>query len=183
MIKLSCAADDNESFLLQIENVIRGAIKYHCPRLCGIYKIDNWFDHKWLGFFHGAFRKGNEKKLARPPFSLNRLLDGKFYLIENKKPLLRKHLKAPELCQAWEFDSIIHTVDEFTINPQRMLAWYSGNTAKNKRGVAMFYLLPEGRANKETSIAFYISCEEKFEWEINKVKGISVDEFHHIKNS
>ena len=110
-IELPLSPDDDAEFLLEVEQILSATIRWLQPRLCSIYKVDNWFDHKWLT----TYVKDGEAKVGLPRFSKNRLLDGRFYVLKDETLHLRQHLKGPRLRQlGWEFESVIHTEQEFT---------------------------------------------------------------------
>ena len=41
---------DDPEFVELVKHVIAGCVNDEFPRTIIVIKIDNWFDHKWLGF-------------------------------------------------------------------------------------------------------------------------------------
>src|SRR4051794_12954234 len=81
MIDLGTAPDDDRGFIELISRLIAGAATTHRPLDLLIYKIDNWFDHKWLGFSGqtlGALGVW-ARPLTLPPFVPNRVIRGWHY--------------------------------------------------------------------------------------------------------
>jgi hypothetical protein len=179
MIKLDLDEKDDKKFIDEIIELISSVIRYFNPFLITICKIDNWFDHKWLGFFHYANYKKNER-LLNPPFAPYRRIMGCYYKYENGKIELLKVEKGKQSCSGCLF-SVYDEENEFIINPKRMNIWYSGNTRNNKIGSLMIYFLTEYDSTKQSSKIFYISYKSKKKWKIFKAKGISDQELQLIK--
>ena len=128
MINLDLDEKDDKEFIDEITELISLVIKYFNPYLIKICKIDNWFDHKWLGFFHYANYKKN-KRLLSPPFAPYRRIMGYYYKYENGNIELCKVEKGKQSCYSGLF-SVYNEENEFLINPKRMNIWYSGITLK-----------------------------------------------------
>ena len=176
-IELPLSPDDDPGFLVEVEQILSATLRWHQPRLCSIYKVDNWFDHKWLI----TYVIDGKTKVARPRFSEKRLLDGRFYILIDEIPYLREHLEGPPVRQlGWRFETVIHTDEEFDIHPKRVRAWYSGNSKSNKRGAGMFHLLPAGDGDQATAMIFYVGYVKRTEWKVDRAKGISLQELDRI---
>jgi hypothetical protein len=65
MIELIPAKHDDVAFLSLVQRIINGAIAEPQVREVFLVYIDNWFDHKWLGW---CSRKG-EEELRVPLFT------------------------------------------------------------------------------------------------------------------
>ena len=69
--------DDDAKFVGLLEQIINGAVSTHQPTDVRVFKIDHWFDHKWLGFSGkvlgalGVWRN----KLTVPAFVANRIVN------------------------------------------------------------------------------------------------------------
>jgi len=83
MIRVELPADDTDDpeFSGLVAQIITGAVVTHRPPRACIFKIDHWFDHKWLAFSGkvvgaaGSWRK----QLTVPPFVANRIVEQLFY--------------------------------------------------------------------------------------------------------
>src|SRR6188508_2895229 len=72
MIPLVPAENDDAEFLLLVQRIASGAIS--ALELGEVYlvRIDNWFDHKWLGW-RSPWRHKQIEKLRIPTFTPNRV--------------------------------------------------------------------------------------------------------------
>src|SRR5215510_4576327 len=95
---------------------MNGAIAELGMREVFLVHVDNWFDHKWLGWWS---RK--EEELRVPTFTPNR--------VRSEKPL---HVRQPG--RPW----LAQPLDRFS--KSAAFIWYSGNTTTNKAGSVMLYL-------------------------------------------
>src|SRR5688500_5637644 len=87
---LTTQGDDPE-FVELVKHVIAGCVRDGFPRTIIVIEIDNWFDHKWLGFsgmgrvgfgFYGdylvdmdtALDEFRQDQITLPPFSPRRVI-------------------------------------------------------------------------------------------------------------
>ena len=112
--------NDDREFVNEMERIITSVTFSHNLSPIGIVKIDNWFDHKWLGHSNSKIPRswkasnGFIADRGLPGFPSSRILNTYFYalkgnqikLIENQEPYLTE-------CKVCFF--------------------YSGNTLSNKR--------------------------------------------------
>jgi hypothetical protein len=65
MIALTPSPDDDHDFIESVSRLIAGSVAVHRPEEVWVHKIDNWFDHKWLGFSGKSLsHKGNIRGLS-----------------------------------------------------------------------------------------------------------------------
>ena len=66
MVTINLIADqgDDATFIRTVNQIISGAVVTHRPGEFRVFKIDHWFDHKWLAF--------SGKTLARSVFGRTR---------------------------------------------------------------------------------------------------------------
>ena len=97
MIELVPAEYDDVAFLLLAQRIMNGAIAELRMREVFLVHVDNWFDHKWLGWWS---RKDDELRV--PTFTPNRVHSEKHFLwkaetavwegVELQRPL---HIRQP----------------------------------------------------------------------------------------
>ena len=75
MIEFVPAEHDDVAFLSLAQRIINGAIAELRMREVFLVHVDNWFDHKWLGWWS---RKDEELRV--PTFTPNRVLSEKHFL-------------------------------------------------------------------------------------------------------
>lgn len=179
MLKIKIDDKDDINFIFEIEKLIINLSKYYKPKEIDIFKIDNWFDHKWLGFFHG-FYKFRKNQLKTPPFAFNRLKEGYFYILRNEAFELNGLKRGKDLYYSHRIGTFFYNDEEVYVGPKKIVAWYSGNISANAQGSIMIYLLEKGQGPDLSSNIFYLSYRPNPTWEINKAKGISEEELKLI---
>jgi hypothetical protein len=100
--------------------------------------VDNWFDHKWLGWW-SSWEHNAPKNLYVPPFNPNRVLSQQRFVWDadsvdwvsagQGRPLHRR--------QPGRRASFGQPLERYA--DSAAFIWYSGNTAKNRAGSLMFY--------------------------------------------
>src|SRR5947209_7067041 len=75
MIDIIAFEDDDPAFLALIGSVVRGALLVYQPRELYVVKVDNWFDHKWLGWSGMDFGPGGplSEEFTLSAFTPNRI--------------------------------------------------------------------------------------------------------------
>ena len=154
MIELVPAEHDDVAFLLLAHRIINGAIAELWMRDVFLVHVDNWFDHKWLGWWS---RK--EEELRVPTFTPNRVRSEKHFIWKDdtsawedaglQKPL---HIRQPG--RPW----LAQPIDRFS--ESAAFVWYSGNTATNKVGSLMLYL------SGAEGYSWYASFRKDEEWTV-----------------
>jgi hypothetical protein len=162
MIELVAAEHDDVEFLALAQRIVNGAIMTLQTREVYLVHIDNWFDHKWLGFWS---RKG-EEELRVPLFSPNRVHTEKHFVWDVKasawtsvglpRPL---HIRQPG--RPW----LAQPLDRFS-NCAAFI-WYSGNTTANKVGSLMIYV------SGAEGYAWYASFRKDEHWTVADEKRIT----------
>ena len=149
-------------FFKHASRIISGAVEIHRPREIRIFKIDNWFDHKWLAFSGkgiGAIGIWNTQEfLTLPPFVQNRLVDqGQYVRDESSGRYAFIGAGTNIHYRGWSARNLQRRVTR--IVPDTALFWYSGNSATTGRGSLMGYLpLDQDVCGDRTSSAPHISA-------------------------
>jgi hypothetical protein len=154
MIELVPAENDDALFLSLAQRIVNGAIVELGMREAFLVHVDNWFDHKWLGWWS---RKNEELRV--PTFTPNRVLTEKQFVwraqtsawesTELKKPL---HIRQPG--RPW----LAQPIDRFS--ESAVFVWYSGNTATNKVGSLMLYI------SGAEGYSWYASFRKSEDWTV-----------------
>lgn len=163
ILQLQDCEDDDPEFVAIVELVVRGVSGFHKPRQFQVFRINNWFGPKWLGFCArvvGAAGFRNFTNVVVPPFVQNRLTaqslfvcrpDGQ-YEYSGDGPQIHHVGKSSE-----NFKNLVRVR-----TPETMLFWFSGNTKKNKRGSLMAYM--PGRSDG----MWYLEFQKQEEWSISQ---------------
>src|SRR5438105_11116946 len=72
MIPLFPAENDDLAFLSLAQRIVNGASGSLRVREVYLVHVDNWFDHKWLGWW-SVWKHKKLKELCIPPFNPNRI--------------------------------------------------------------------------------------------------------------
>ena len=160
MIELVPAEHDDTAFLSLAQRIINGAIETLQMREVHLVHIDNWFDHKWLGW---RSRRG-EDELRVPLFTPNRIRSEKHFAWDEDKSAWTcvgspKTLHLQQAGRPW----LAKPLDQFSSHAA--FVWYSGNTATNKVGSLMVYL------SGADGYSWYASFKKSEQWTV-------ADEFH-----
>jgi hypothetical protein len=159
MIEFTPTLHDDVAFLALVQRIVNGAIAI--LEVCEVYlvHVDNWFDHKWLGWW-SSWKHHDLQELYVPPFNPNRVRSQKLFtrnakssrwtLSDEGKPL---HLRQPGRRQ-----SSAQRLDQ--VSKSAAFIWYSGNTLPNRVGSMMVYL--SGAEN----YAWYASFRKNTDWTI-----------------
>ena len=126
MIDLVPAEHDDAAFLSLAQRIMNGAIAELRMREVYLVHVDNWFDHKWLGWWS---RK--EEELRIPTFTPNRIRSEKHLVWNSEKSTweqsgLQKPLHVRQPGRPW----LAQPLDCFS--ESAAFVWYSGNTATTK---------------------------------------------------
>jgi hypothetical protein len=134
---------DDPDFLEHASRIISGAAEIHRPRDVRVFKIDNWFDHKWLAF--SGKRIGavgiwyTQEFLTIPPFVQNRIVDQGQYVRDEASGRYDCMGGGANIHhRGWSAGNLQRRVTR--IVPDAALFWYSGNSATTGRGSLMGYL-------------------------------------------
>lgn len=156
MIQLVPAEHDDTAFLSLAQRIMNGAITVLQVREVFVVHVDNWFDHKWLGW---RSRKG-EDELRAPLFTPNRVCSEKHFVWDAdtsawKSVGLPRPLHIRQAGRPW----LAQPLDRFS--QSAAFIWYSGSTATNKIGSLMFYLSGADR------YSWYASFKKEEHWTVS----------------
>jgi hypothetical protein len=171
---------DDSQFIELLNCLVRGLIARHAPQELWTIQIDNWFDHKWLGFGMGATapalatdRYGTEKaefyyeKPSFPPFTPNRVLSQCSYVWvgdeyrEAPLPILPHTFKGQPNQSNWHrrIEDPNHSV---------CFVWYSAETLANGRGSVMVY-----NTTANGFDCWFSAFSRQQDWKLHATKGVS----------
>ena len=132
---------DDVEFLRKVEIIIRGICTLYKPIEVRIFRIDNWFDSKWLKFAGkvlGAVGIWDNKRVVIPPFVQNRITAQSHFQItpNNQYTYLGE---GPNIHTDGPSEENLQNLAK-RVAPNSALFWYSGNTLSNGRGSIMGYI-------------------------------------------
>jgi hypothetical protein len=196
-MKILTKQNDDPEFVELVKRVIAGCINDGFPKTIIAIKIDNWFDHKWLGFsgkgrvgfgFFGDYLVGmdmdtaldefRQDQITLPPFSPRRVIeeyyfqrdDSGAYSARNPRPYLHERKLAPSSQNLHK--RIVDRIDS------AILVWFSSNTKQNLRGSIMIY---EVKGNDV--YPWYAELAKEECWRVLQTKGITPDQVQSLIES
>ena len=168
MLGLDPAPDDDPGFLELVSRLLTGAVLIHQPPEIQIYKIDNWFDHKWLGFSGKVIGAVGiwAKALTLPPFVSNRIVGRWHYQREEVGEGYRLMGTGPDLHhRGSSARNLQRRVRQ--IAPTTALSWYSGNTSATGRASLMAYIPVD-----DEHWSWFLAFVRDSQWKIVRRKSI-----------
>jgi hypothetical protein len=194
MAEVIAGKTDDPGFIELLNALVRGLTSRHAPEQLWIVQIDNWFDHKWLGFsgmiwvhksgklaihrsHDAAIKEFHQDKVTFPPFSPNRVAGQWSYVrvgdhyTEAPLPVLPHPTKRNPSRK-----NLHRRVQEFS--GSACFVWYSGNTAANGRGSVMVYRVAADRVE-----CWFAAFNQKNRWKLHVAKGASRDDIQQLLNS
>lgn len=166
MIELVPAEHDDTAFLTLAQRIVNGAIAILEVREVYLVHIDNWFDHKWLGWWSSWDHK-ELKKLYVPPFNPNRVCSQKHFIWDeqNSRWMVTGQGKPLHHRQLGRRPSSAKRLDH--LSKIAGFIWFSGNTLTNRAGSMMLYL------SGVEAYAWYASFRKEENWTIADEFGIT----------
>jgi hypothetical protein len=154
VIELVPTEHDDVAFLALAQRITNGAIVALGMREVFLVHVDNWFDHKWLGWWS---RK--DEVLRVPTFTPNRVCSEKHFHWNAESSAwedvgLRRPLHIRQPGRSW----LAQPIDR--ISTSAALIWYSGNTATNEAGSLMLYV------SGAEGYSWYASFRKSAEWAV-----------------
>ena len=184
---------DDPEFVELVKRVIAGCINDSFPKTIILVQIDNWFDHKWLGFsgigrvgfpFVGkidldtALDEFRQDQITLPPFSPRRVIEEFHFQREANGEYAacdpRPYLHQRALASSSE-NLHKRIVDRFD---SAVLVWFSSNTQQNLRGSVMLYAVRGREVN-----SWYAGFEKEEKWRVLQTKGITTDQVQSLIES
>jgi hypothetical protein len=179
MIELHDTEDDAAPFLAIVQSATEGLEAAHRPELLYLIHVDNWFDHKWLGFLGGAPESAIWKKedhLPIPPFVPNRILSQQVWSLDptsdSRRPVTKPalHVKTGDAGKG-----TVAKRDVSSLAPGAVLIWYSGRTRINGRGSIMAYA-PEDDGHR----IWFVGLDGARGWTVLNAKGTNRESFESL---
>ena len=183
-LPLRLTEKDDPEFIVVIDRIIHGILTRTAPQDLYIIAVDNWFDHKWLGFSgigvvpfefpafmnrEDALDEFWQDKLTLPPFSPKRVVCetyfrkiGPRYVQTDPPKFLHRRQR-----QRSEANLNRRIVD---ISGSGCFVWYSSNTTSRTRASMMMYML--NRPDVET---WFAGFKNEGSWKLHLTKGINRD--------
>ncbi len=174
-------SSDDPIFLTALNGMLANLVNVHQPTEVYFFRIDGWFDHKWLrysgkarvAFYYGQRRIDTaldavwREKLTFPPFNPNRVLEQiSFQRISNE---YRRNSNARTIhspIRSHSAKNLQNRVAEFT--QSGLFVWFSSDTGRVDRASVLSYAV-EG----DSAQSWFASFRKNGSiWRLHRVKGI-----------
>jgi hypothetical protein len=171
---------DDPQFVELVCRIISGLLNANAVEEVFVVQIDNWFDHKWLNFsgkgrvrfddwridIDTALDGFHQENITFPPFTPNRVVEEYYYLRDpggtyvasGAAPFVHSRRRA---ASCWNLQRRVTGFSDSAI-----FAWFSSNTAANRRGSVMVY-----KAYGRRVTTWYAAFAKTERWEILRVDG------------
>jgi hypothetical protein len=175
-------SDDND-FIEKLNSMLGKLIAVNSTERLWVIQIDNWFDHKWLGFsgkgivdfkfpeymhrFDAALDEFYQDHVTFPPFTPNRVLNQWSFQRSGQHLIEVPLVKLPHATERRPSNSNLQRRIAKS-DPASLCVWFSGNTLKNGRGSVMVYDL---RSSEPTR--WFVAFVRKAAWVPALTKGVS----------
>jgi hypothetical protein len=176
MLRCEPGPDDDCDFIGLVTRLIAGALSAHQPRYARLFKIDNWFDHKWLGFSGkalGAVGVWNDR-LTLPPFVANRVVH-QWNWERDENGVYGPAAGGPDIHHRGASGGNLSRSVR-SVAPHSALFWFSGNTNAMGRGSVMAYIPID-----DEDWAWYLSLVRDRGWRIAKRNNIQEFEIRSLE--
>lgn len=191
-MELPVRQDDDPEFLGLMEQLILGYAEQSSPRNVVVIKLNNWFDHKWLGFsgkgrvafgmwgghlvdLDTALDEFHQDQITLPPFSPRRITEEYCFQREESGGYStcdpRLHIHQRKLASS-AHNLHKRLVDRFD---SAILVWFSSNTKQNRRGSILVYEIQEAQV-----YPWYAALAKKASWHVVRTKGITRAQFESM---
>ncbi len=175
---------DDPAFLAVVDQIIAALARRDRPDEVYLVPIDNWFDHKWLGYSGSgvvAFPQGypwvlvakeehRQDRLTFPPFAPNRVV-AQYLFCRVAEGAYEEHAPARLIHRRQRQRSAMNLhrrVADFTRSG--LFVWYSSGSAANRRGSVLVYSAYEGAV-----VGWYAGFSDRRGWRVDRVEGIDRD--------
>ena len=169
MISISSMDADAPRFLTLVRCVTANLIRISHPKDVFVTRIDEWFDHRWLGFAGKTLGSLGIRKLQRltiPPFIPRRVITQEAYL----QPAGSESYKLTFAPPLHRFQTSAENMNRYIdrVSTSGLFLWFSGATAKTGNGSLLVYTSTGERQN-----GWYATFRGSNDWQLHKVRGLS----------
>jgi len=184
--------NDDPEFLEALDSLINWLVDISDRPELFVVRVDNWFDHKWLGFAGHAHEPYDAKTsdiiqpvpewrggkdVTLPPFSPNRILDQQGFSVldeevvrEDSPPRVHYERKRPSAT------NLQNRILDFS--QTCLIVWFSSRSGPNGRASLLaYYTRPEGVGG------WYGSFKKTQRWVVDRVKNIDRRRVQEILSS
>lgn len=190
--KIELGETDDPYFITLLDSLVGGLVMRESPEGLWIIQIDNWFDHKWLGFsgngtvdfqfpafmnrYDAAHDAFYQDRVTFPPFNPNRVM-GQWSFARAGDDYVEVPSSVPHRSQKQPSRTNLQKrVQDFTRSA--CFIWYSANTVANGRGSVMVYNVTRDRVK-----CWFAAFARQRGWKLHMTKGISREDVKDLMSA
>ena len=182
-IQITAGQADDPTFIELLNCLLRGLLVRGEPEELYVVQIDNWFDHKWLGFSgigkvpfqfpaymkrdDGALDEFYQDKVTFPPFTPNRVLSQRRFVRGGDSYAESPLRTPPHGADRQPSELNLHRRVGEAVS-SACFVWYSSNTLKNDRASIMVYTAMNGEVQN-----WFAAFNRNNVWKLHLTKGTS----------
>jgi hypothetical protein len=194
---------DDVDFIESVLRLISGSVEVHRPSEFWVHKIDNWFDHKWMGFSGKALGALGvwKEPLTIPPFVAGRIVGDWYFRYDAiSSEYVLSHVERKIHHQGLSAENFRRRVNRLASSAA--FYWFSGNSLETGRGSLMAYIpvesdqeetfIPSRRGREPKDITrnrdernhwcWFVAFTKTEIWKINRLKNIHAYEVRLFDN-
>jgi hypothetical protein len=158
---VKATSNDDSGYVDCISSIVSSLVGVYKPVRITVVNIDNWFDHKWVGF------EGKELGVIAvhwnygfniPAFNPSRVVRQSDFRLNDRDSYAA--VDEPKLHRKQKSNSNFKR-DLFGVDDSSLFVWWSGGTATNSQGSLMVYA-----RTQSTKEAWYASFKLNDSWEV-----------------
>lgn len=180
LVELRPTEKDDPGFIQLLKSTIEGILAESKLDDLYVVAIDNWFDHKWLGFSgigvvpfefpafmnrEDALGEFRQQHATLPPFSPNRVIaqsyfqrQGTAYVEIDQRALLHEKMRKRSE------ENLNRRIQD--VSASGAFVWYSSNTRANERASIMVYTVNSGQVE-----TWFAGFRNQNGWELHHHEG------------
>ncbi len=189
--QVAAGKTDDPGFVALLNSLLRGLLSQRAPEELWIIQIDNWFDHKWLGFsgmgavasnipidrYDTVKAESYQEKLTFPPFTPNRVV-AQFSYVRVGNDYVEAPLPAlPHSTERKRSEmNLRRRVENF--GRSAYFVWYSANTLANGKGSVMVYSVAA-----DPPECWFAGFNRQKGWKVQATKGVNRHDLEQLLES
>lgn len=183
--------NDDDDFIRAVDCWLYAMIQSRTPSDLFVVRVDNWFDHKWLGFagqskvhidtglsaidseIQAHWRTGADVTI--PPFAPKRIIEQSHF--KRKNDILVQQNSTNELVHSLHQKRSSENLHNRAIglSSHGLFIWLSSKSALSQRASMMLY-----RTTDDKLKGWYSSFVKRDEWKVDKTKNMDRELFSRL---
>jgi hypothetical protein len=165
----------DQEFLEIVERIVSRVLAESSADELFLVEIENWFDHKWLGFSGKNLVPRWMKKTTLPAFNPNRVLCEHHWLRRDNEEFAPDCMAGPLHPLEKQPSRLNHLRKISAISKSAVFAWYSSKASSNKAASLMIYV-----SSGNNVVMWFAGLRKNPEWRLHVTDRISWDRVEQL---